>query len=94
MNDSGLRQPFKTQLKKAGLPSTLRVYDLRHGCATMLFQAGEHPKVVSERLGHASIKITLDTYTHAIPNMQEAASERLESAICQRPVNRPGKGVF
>lgn len=55
-----------------------RVYDLRHTCATLLLRAGENPKVVSERLGHASITLTLDTYSHVLPDMQEAAAEKLE----------------
>ncbi len=45
--------------------------DLRHTHATLALQAGIHPKVVSERLGHATVSITLDTYSHAIPAMQE-----------------------
>lgn len=55
-----------------------RLYDLRHTCATLLLLAGENPKVVSERLGHASIALTLDTYSHVLPSMQEAAAEKLE----------------
>ena len=56
-----------------------RLYDLRHTCATLLLLAGENPKVVSERLGHASITLTLDTYSHVLPSMQEASAERLEA---------------
>lgn len=55
-----------------------RLYDLRHTCATLLLLAGENPKVVSERLGHASIALTLDTYSHVLPSMQEQAAEKLE----------------
>src|SRR6185369_15352064 len=51
---------FQPILKRAGLPK-IRLYDLRHSCATLLLAANEHPKVVSERLGHASITLTLDT---------------------------------
>lgn len=64
--------------KKRFLPAH-RVYDLRHTCATLLLKAGENPKVVSERLGHASITLTLDTYSHVLPDMQEAAVEKLEA---------------
>jgi integrase len=74
---------FKPILKRAGLPP-LRLYDLRHSCATLLLAAGEHPKVVQERLGHASIALTLDTYSHVVPGMQQRASERLEELL--RPV--------
>jgi len=56
-----------------------RVYDLRHTCATLLLRAGENVKVVSERLGHASITLTLDTYSHVLPDMQDAAAEKLEA---------------
>ena len=51
-----------------------RMYDLRHTCATMLLGAGEHPKIVSERLGHSSIALTLDTYSHVLPTMQEGSA--------------------
>jgi integrase len=74
-------QYFKPLLKKAGLPLTIRLYDLRHTCATLLLAAGEHPKVVSERLGHASVILTLDTYSHVLPTMQQAATDRLDSLL-------------
>ncbi len=53
----------------------IRLHDLRHTHATLALRAGIHPKVVSERLGHATVSITLDTYSHAIPAMQEEAPE-------------------
>lgn len=62
----------------------LRVYDLRHSCATLLLSADENPKVVSERLGHASIVLTLDTYSHVLPSMQRAATDKLETILFQR----------
>ncbi len=68
---------FKPLLKKAGLPD-IRLYDLRHTCATLLLGAGVNPKIVSERLGHADISLTLNTYSHVLPDMQEAATEKLE----------------
>ena len=72
---------FKPALKNAGLSSSIRLYDLRHTCATLLLMAGENPKVVSERLGHASITLTLDTYSHVLPGMQKAAAEKLENLV-------------
>jgi integrase len=69
---------FRQLLKAAGLPA-IRLYDLRHSHATLLMAAGEHPKVVQERLGHSSIQLTLDTYSHVVPGMQERATERLEA---------------
>lgn len=68
-------------LERANLPISFRLYDLRHTCATLLLAAGEHPKVVSERLGHASITLTLDVYSHVLPTMQKAASQKLESLL-------------
>jgi integrase len=71
---------FKPLLKKAELPN-LRLYDLRHTTATLLLSAGENPKVVSERLGHASIVLTLDTYSHVLPTMQAEATSKLEKML-------------
>ncbi len=71
---------FKTILRRAGLPE-VRLHDLRHGQATMLLQLGVHPKVVSERLGHATIGITLDLYSHVLPSMQEEAAKKLDVAL-------------
>ncbi len=75
------RRHFKPILKSAGLPQSIRMYDLRHSCATLLLAANENPKVVSERLGHASITLTLDTYSHVLPSMQQAATEKLERLL-------------
>ena len=57
------------------------VHDLRHTHATLALQAGVHPKVVSERLGHATVSITLDTYSHAIPAMQESAAALIAGLV-------------
>ena len=62
----------------------LKIYDLRHSCATLLLSEGENPKVVSERLGHASITLTLDTYSHVLPSMQKAASDKLENLLFRK----------
>jgi integrase len=72
---------FKPILKRAGLSESFRLYDLRHTCASLLLGANEHPKIVSERLGHASITLTLDTYSHVLPSMQQAASDKLERIL-------------
>lgn len=71
---------FRPILEKAELPR-IRLYDLRHSCATLLLAENEHPKVVSERLGHASITLTLDTYSHVLPTMQQGATARLEKLL-------------
>src|SRR5450759_3739565 len=78
---------FRQAVKQSMLPQ-IRLHDLRHTHATLALQAGVHPKVVSERLGHATIAITLDTYSHAIPAMQEAAAALIAELVFtaeQRP---------
>jgi integrase len=62
-------------------PPKIRLHDLRHTHATLALQAGLHPKVIQERLGHATIAITLDTYSHAIPAMQEDAASRIAALL-------------
>lgn len=57
----------------------MRFHDLRHAHATLMLQQGIHPKIVSERLGHASIGITLDTYSHVLPSMQAEAAEAVDA---------------
>lgn len=74
---------FRPILEKAEL-RRIRLYDSRHTCATLLVAANEHPKVVSERLGHASVTLTLDTYSHVLPSMQQAASEKLEALLFKK----------
>jgi len=71
---------FKPLLKRAGLRQ-VRFHDLRHTCATLLLGRNVNPKVVSEMLGHSSIAITLDTYSHVLPNMQSEAAKALEDAL-------------
>ena len=71
---------FNRHAKAAALPA-IRFHDLRHTHATLALQAGVHPKVVSERLGHATVSITLDTYSHAIPVMEEEAAERVAALV-------------
>jgi integrase len=75
-----IRRSFKPLLKVAKLP-TIRFHDLRHTCASHLLAANIHPKVVSEILGHASIAITLDVYSHILPDMQNEAAEMMESLL-------------
>jgi integrase len=66
---------FKPLLKRARLPD-IRLYDLRHTFATLWLEAGEHPKILQEILGHSRISVTLDTYSHVIPHMQRDAMDR------------------
>ncbi len=75
-----VRRHFKPLLAKSALPN-IRLYDLRHTCATLLLSPGEHPKIVGERLGHSSTTLTLDTYSHVLPDMQEQAAVRIEETL-------------
>jgi len=63
----------------------LRFHDLRHAHATLLLLQGVHPKIVSERLGHASIGITLDTYSHVLPSLQNDAADAFDTLFPDHP---------
>ena len=71
------RRVWVPGVKAAGL-NGLRFHDLRHSHAAMLIAAGEHPKLISARLGHSTIRTTLDTYGHLLPGLDEAAADRLD----------------
>ncbi|GKU79605.1 tyrosine-type recombinase/integrase [Paenibacillus sp. L3-i20] len=71
---------FKRILKNTNM-RVIRFHDLRHICASLLLGAGVHPKIVQELLGHASIKFTLDTYSHMLPNMQKDALITLDKLL-------------
>jgi integrase len=73
--------PFKRLWKRAGLPERTRFHDLRHTCATLLLTQGVHPKFVQELLGHATISITLDTYSHVLPGMGDQTAVAMENAL-------------
>jgi len=77
INPNAITLAFHRIIKKAGLKK-IRLHDLRHTHATMMLQANINPKIVSERLGHANIGITLDIYSHVLPGMQEAAMEQFD----------------
>lgn len=86
-NDSGapehpdrFSRHFRQLVEDAGLPA-IRLHDLRHTNATLSLKAGVHPKVVSERLGHASIAITLDLYSHVTPGISREAADTIEAMI-------------
>jgi integrase len=73
---------------RAGLPR-IRLHDLRHTHASIALQAEINPKVVQERLGHASVKVTLDTYTHVLPPMHRAAASRIAALVDGSPSGPP-----
>lgn len=76
-----IKRHYKPALLAAGLPAHARLYDLRHSCATLLLAAGVHPKVVSERLGHSDVTLTLNVYSHVLPGMQQDATAQLERML-------------
>ena len=75
------RRHFKAALKRAGLPKTIRLYDLRHSFASLAMVAGANLKAIADRLGHASTKMTLDVYAHVLEPVEREATERIEHAV-------------
>ena len=65
---------------RAGV-KVIRLHDARHTHASLMLKQGVHPKIVQERLGHASIQITLDTYSHVTPGLHEAAAKSFEKLV-------------
>ena len=80
LDNKQMRVAFERICERAGVPR-IRLYDLRHTSASLLLAAGVHPKVVSERLGHSSVNLTLQTYSHVLPGLQRDASETLEGLL-------------
>lgn len=80
LHPRSLQYRYERLVKKAGLPYIKR-HGLRHTNATVSRAAGEHPKIVQERLGHSSISMTLDRYSHVTPSMQQEAAARLEAVL-------------
>jgi integrase len=74
------RTSFKPLLEKAELPN-IRFHDLRHTCATLLFSRGHHPELAQELLGHASVALTLDRYSHVLPGMGDQTAAAMEAAL-------------
>lgn len=86
LNPANVTRAFKKALTDAKIRTSIRLYDLRHTTATLLLQAGINPKVVSERLGHSTIVLTLDVYSHVLPSMQIDATKQLEEMMFQKRV--------
>lgn len=80
INPANVRRSLNALIKKAAVPK-IRFHDLRHTHATLLLAKGVNVKVISERLGHSNIKITLDTYSHVLPTMQEDAVNKIEEIL-------------
>ena len=81
LDHDNVTKRFKKALKAAGLPSTTRLHDLRHGAATMLLEAGETVPTVAEYLGHASPAVTMAVYAHAVPGSKKRAADRLGAIL-------------
>ncbi|BBL78430.1 Tyrosine recombinase XerC [Rubrobacter xylanophilus DSM 9941] len=75
-----IQRSFLPLLRRAGLPK-IRFHDLRHTAATLLLSKGQHPKLVQELLGHSTIAITLDTYSHVLPGMGDTLAAAMEEAL-------------
>jgi integrase len=84
LNPDTLSSGWARFLRLRELPR-VRFHDLRHAHATLLLLQGVHPKIVSERLGHASVGITLDTYSHVLPSMQSQAAEAFDALFPATP---------
>jgi len=83
LQPDSLTKAFTRIARSSGLHG-VRFHDLRHSHASIMLKQGIHPKIVSERLGHASIQITLDTYSHVVPGLQQQAAERFDAAFTNR----------
>ncbi len=77
---NSLTHAFTATVRRLGLEG-IRFHDLRHTHASLMLRQGIHPKIVSERLGHATVGITLDTYSHVTPGLQEAAALSFEEGL-------------
>jgi len=78
----GFSVGFVQFVRTIGLDRPIRFHDLRHSHATLLLAHGVHPKIVSERLGHSTVGLTLDTYSHVLPGLQEQVALLLDQAFC------------
>ena len=84
MDGHHILDKFKKLLKQAELPD-MRFHDLRHTAATLMLKQGVHPKIAQERLGHSNIIMTLNTYSHVLPSMQEEMANKLDELL--KPIN-------
>lgn len=83
---------FVTRCDRYGVPR-IALHDLRHTHATLALHEGIHPRIVQERLGHSTISITLDVYSHVLPTMQAEAAAKIGAAVLGRPAGRMRKTV-
>nr|WP_083426398.1 site-specific integrase [Thermoactinomyces sp. DSM 45891] len=83
MIPENLRRHYNRMISECGIKK-IRFHDLRHTHASIMLQLGEHPKVVSERLGHSRTSVTLEIYSHVIPGIQEKAAEKFSHALSKK----------
>jgi integrase len=81
ISGGNLNRAFKATLRRAGQPAKFRFHDLRHTCATLLLRQGVNPKYVQELLGHADISLTLNVYSHVLPDMGDAAAGAMDATL-------------
>jgi len=79
-HESNVSRSWRRLLEKVDVPK-IRFHDMRHTHATLLLKQGIHPKIVSERLGHSNVRVTLDTYSHVLPGLQEVAAAAIEEVL-------------
>jgi integrase len=82
-----IHEHYEKLCRKAGVPY-IRIHDLRHTHASLLLEQGVHPKIVSERLGHSTIGITLDIYTHVLPSLQHKAAREFGDALFGKKISK------
>ena len=73
-----LRRHFHPAVERAGIEAGLRFHDLRHTCVSLLIAQGAHPKEISERLGHSTIRLTYDRYGHLLPSLDDRLRDGLD----------------
>ena len=78
---AGRRASATVREPKEKRPAAITFHSLRHTCASMLFAQGVHPKIVQEMLGHSTVSITMDLYSHSTPSLQAAAVQRLDAIL-------------
>jgi integrase len=85
LSKRNIDRAFKQALEQAGLPSDIRIHDLRHGMATQWLSGGKSPKMVSERLGHSNVGFTLQVYGHVLPHDEVQAAYEMENQLVSGP---------
>jgi integrase len=93
LHPDAVSRAFRALLRRAELPP-IRLHDLRHGWASLALEAGVHPKVVSERLGHSTVGITLDTYSHVVQGLDADAAATVAKKLFSRSATSDSGGAL